>query len=66
MAINLFQQIYRYVGLMCNVKSELQYLHQQDVVVLFCESTLRYVAALRSLDNPSTLIGEASTLFSCF
>ena len=34
---------YRYVGLMCNVKSEEQYYHQQDVVVLFCESTLRYV-----------------------
>ena len=27
---------------MCNVKSELQYHQQQDVVVLFCESTLRY------------------------
>lgn len=32
---------FRYVGLMCNVKSERQYYHQQDVIVLFCESTLR-------------------------
>ncbi|CAI8050700.1 Lateral signaling target protein 2 homolog [Geodia barretti] len=32
---------FRYVGLMCSVKSERQYYHQQDVIVLFCESTLR-------------------------
>jgi len=31
----------RYISLMCTVKSEVQYYHQQDVVVLFCESTLR-------------------------
>ena len=34
--------LYSYVGLMCNVKSERQYYHQQDVIVLFCESTLRW------------------------
>jgi len=35
--------MHRYVSLMCDVKSEEQYYQQQDVVVLFSESTLRYV-----------------------
>ena len=38
---------YSYVGLMCNVKSERQYYHQQDVIVLFCESTLRWEETAR-------------------
>ena len=44
--MHMHNDTHRYVSLMCSVQSETQYYQQQDIVVMFCESTLRYAVKL--------------------